>query len=182
MQTRWNFEFIIACFIDYILQNVLTISGCFNCERNSKYWNKVMDKSSLIQAYQQTIYRVHFSEGDIDCWVGEAIPEKIKALLARVKTAMIITAFNPASQLRSDKENQHNNRQLQSELDAAGYLYYPATGIAKAGDWQEASFLVAGISRQWADELTERYAQNAYVWLEQGKPVELVLARSFSSR
>ncbi len=138
-----------------------------------------MDKNSLIQAYRQTIYRVYADVGDCDCKIGEKLPAKLNSLLGRYKMAIIITACNPASQLCADEENQKQNQQLQSELDSVGYHYYPAIGIAKEGDWQEASFFVVGISRQQADALAERYGQNAYIWLEQGKPVELVFTPRF---
>ena len=100
----------------------------------------------------------------------------IDELLALERSAAFITAANPGSERRSDEENRRLVTELRQMLDAVGRAYREGEGRDPGGAWPaEPSFLVLGIPRDEATKLARRFAQNAFVWCEAGKPPELVV-------
>ena len=132
----------------------------------------------LLQAYQQTTYRVIDPEFDIH--IGELHP-KLDRFWRKsgYKTWAFITAWNPKSQELSTSENRARNRSMISQLKSHNLSSYKALGIPDEGDWTpEKSFFVPDISRQQAIELGEKFSQNAIVFGEFGKRAELLVLSS----
>ncbi|HUS25414.1 MAG TPA: DUF3293 domain-containing protein [Candidatus Binatia bacterium] len=128
----------------------------------------------LVEAYRKARYRVLGPDGDFELRVGEPSPAA-DALLGReaASCAALLTAWNPRSRTRDDAANAAAQATLQADL--AGHPVHPAEG---SGDkWEvEPSLFVAGLSRAEALVLAQRHGQHAFLWLERGGPVELVLA------
>lgn len=128
----------------------------------------------LLQAYQQTTYRVLAPEFDIR--IGELHPNLDQFLRkSGYKTWAFITAWNPKSQELSTSENRARNSSLLSRLKSHQLSTYKALGIPDEGDWTpEESFFIPDISRQQAMELGLQHGQNAIVFGDIGKDAELL--------
>lgn len=132
----------------------------------------------LIRAYLETEYRV-FSDPQISIWLGDKNPG-LDDLLRRYgnSSAAFITACNPYSQLLSDEANDLLQNRLFSDLNALGVQIIEGIGMHPGGGWPgEPSYLILGITRDFAIELGKSYKQNALIWHEAGKAPELVLLR-----
>lgn len=128
----------------------------------------------LIDAYRAADYVVH--EPQVVVRVGEP-NSALDALLADAGCAAFLTAANPGSERRGDEENRRLVAALGKALGAAGWRCLEGEARDRAGRWPaEESFLVLGVPRDEALELTRRFGQNGFVWCERGAPPQLVLA------
>lgn len=127
----------------------------------------------LLAAYRQAEYVV--LEPKIVIRIGE--PNRVlDELIAAAGSAAFITAANPGSEGRSHEENRGLVSLLREALQAAGRSYLEGEGRDPKGAWPaEPSLLVLGMPRAEATGLARRFAQNAFVWCEPGKPPELVV-------
>ena len=83
-----------------------------------------------------------------------------------VTTAAVLTAFNPGSVMCSDEANFSAQAELVKWLDEHGYVMFDARGEDSAGVWpSEASVLVLGIPQHVAEQLADRFGQNAFLWV-----------------
>lgn len=137
--------------------------------------------ATLWAAYRATHYVVDAPDGPIVLHVGAA-NEALAALMHAVHapTAAVLTAHNPWSLARPAHENDAAQRELEAALAAHGIAMLPASGRDPAGTWPpEVSVLALGLSREVADALARRFAQNAFVWVAgPGRPCELVPTRA----
>lgn len=127
----------------------------------------------LIAAYEQALYVV-FANPELVLRVGEPHPG-LDALLGAhgAATAAFITAANPRGEQRSSAANQAAMDSLQAALS---WPFHPGEGRDAQGRWPaEPSLLVLGIARAEAEALGRRLEQNAIVFVEKGKNIELVL-------
>jgi hypothetical protein len=131
---------------------------------------------TIIQAYRETNYQVHAAEpftlriSEV-CAACDALMDAHKTA-----TAAYLTAWNPFSQRRTDVENARAQEVLGAELAAESILVLPGDGVGRIGHWPpEPSLFALGISRDKAFSFAQKYQQNAFVWIERGKPAELVL-------
>ena len=94
------------------------------------------------------------------------------------QSGIVITAYNPYSELLSDEANKKLNSELEHELQTAGYSLFNALGQDGKGEWPgEPSFFVTGIDKNTAEAFAKKYQQNAIVWHEKGSASELLLMR-----
>jgi predicted nucleic acid-binding protein len=129
---------------------------------------------ALEEAYRQAHYAVF--EPPIVIRIGELNPA-LDELIGRSGSAAFMTAANPGSERRSDADNLRFIQLLEDSVKASGYRYIAGEGRDAKGAWPaEPSFLVLGIARADAIRLARRFAQNALVWCEPGRPPELVVA------
>ncbi|RME94199.1 MAG: DUF3293 domain-containing protein [Bacteroidetes bacterium] len=85
-----------------------------------------------------------------------------------------VTAYNPASRLRSEAENAHWQSVLEAELQGEHQLYLTAIHRDPSGKWpDERSCFVLGIEAASAIELGRRYGQNAIVIYTSGRGAQL---------
>ncbi len=140
-----------------------------------------MPKDELEKHYLETTYSVFIDQDKYDIQVGEPVPAVINKLLENEKesSAVIVTAWNPRSELLSLQENQARNTKLKSKFKM--HTIFDALG---QGDdlseqlWQaEESFFIIGLNKTDADKIAVEYGQYAYVWLENTKPVSLIFTR-----
>jgi hypothetical protein len=129
----------------------------------------------LIEAYRDSDYVV-FLEPHLVLRVGEP-SERLDRLLEvhGAATAAFVTAANPHSRRKSAAENAEAMAALEGMLEAAGYPRYPGEGRNEERTWREPSVLAVGIYRDNAMALGRLFGQNAVVFIEKGRPAELVL-------
>jgi hypothetical protein len=118
-------------------------------------------EDNLIQAYQQTLYRVDGFKQPIR--IGMPCPEvDAFCMKAGVTEWAFITAWNPLSASLAHDENERRHNRLLS--DVRGYKVWSGRGEDAEGIWPaEESVFVAGIPRKKAVALGRKYGQRAIV-------------------
>lgn len=112
--------------------------------------------------------------------IGMASPELSTFYREHAATSMtFITACNPGGKV-SDSDNQAAMARLHADVQALGLVALPGTGRDgnPASDWPgEPSLAVFGISHEQAQELGQRYRQDAIVWAGTDAVPGLVMLR-----
>ena len=130
-------------------------------------------KEKLEQSYLDTIYSVFINNEKYDLHIGQTIPAEIEQILEN-KSAVILTAWNPRSQVFLIEDNMLRNLDLLRSLSNMDYLIYEALGQGVDPSWPaEMSFLIIGITQKEAENMAIEHEQYAYVWLEKGKSISL---------
>lgn len=130
-------------------------------------------KNELEQHYRETVYSVFIENKQFDIKIDKPLPIIIQELINKEKSAAILTAWNPRSQITSESENKSRNNKLHSALN--NYTIFKALGQGSDLSWPaEDSFFILGISRKEIEELAVEYEQYAYVWCESNKPASLI--------
>lgn len=132
---------------------------------------------NLIQAYESTIYRV-LTEPEFSLRVGEPSAALDDALRTHaVTSASFITAWNPFSKELELEENQLRNQALVKRAKALGVALIDGFGAwPDDPEKGEESYLLIGVFRDDAIALAKEFQQNAIVFAEVGKPIELLIA------
>jgi hypothetical protein len=73
----------------------------------------------------------------------------------------VLTAWNPGGTERDRAVNDADERVLEDELRGAGLTWWPADGRSPDDSWSEPGVAVAGLDRDAACVLGERYRQLA---------------------
>jgi hypothetical protein len=132
----------------------------------------------LIAAYEKAEYVV-FGIPLLVLRIGEPnadLDELLKADSAA--TAAYITAANPLGEQRTETENEVAVAALHESQTAAGFICYAGEGRDPQGRWTpEPSLLVLGISRAQAERVGRAFGQNAIVFVEKGRPPELLVLK-----
>lgn len=137
-------------------------------------------KKELEQHYRETVYSVCIENKQFDIKIEKPLPTIIQELVNKEKSAVILTAWNPRSQIASAEENKYRNEKLHSALN--NYTIFKALGHGSDLSWPaEDSFFILGISRKEIEELAIEYDQYAYVWCESGKPASLIFTHIWQS-
>jgi hypothetical protein len=116
----------------------------------------------LLRAYRDTRY----TAGGVDVRIGRPAD----AALGGVRSATLISAWNPLSRRMADGWNRRMERALADRLRR--FRTCPAEGTL--GAWREAHVLVAGDHRAPL-RLARVFRQRAVVILRRGAPARLVL-------
>jgi hypothetical protein len=130
----------------------------------------------MLAAYAKALYVV-LGAPELVLRIGEP-SAMLDALMDEegAETAAYLTAANPRGELQGKRENELNCAALHQSLADAGYVCLLGEGRDPLGDWPpEPSVLAIGISRHEAAVIGRSYEQNAFVFIERGKPAELVL-------
>jgi len=129
----------------------------------------------LLQAYERADYVV-YGAPDLVIRIGEPNPDLDDLIEAGGgESAAFITAANPFGESQDEWENKLAMIALAQVLDGK-YPCYSGEGRDPKGGWNpEPSVLVIGIARADAEDLGRRYDQNAIVFIEKGRPPELVV-------
>jgi hypothetical protein len=120
----------------------------------------------LIRAYREAKFVVD-SPKPITLFIGNS-NQDLKQLLidSKVTTAAFITAHNPCSHKYEDADNVKAQASLISEVDGLGFKYIHGYGQDVAEEWpREDSILILGITESQAESLSDKYSQNAFVWI-----------------
>lgn len=120
----------------------------------------------LIRAYRQAKFIVSTPD-PITLFVGKSNKGLSKLLIEHgASTAAFITAHNPYSHQFEDADNVKAQASLISEVDGLGFKYIHGYGQDVAEEWpREYSILILGITESQAESLSDKYSQNAFVWI-----------------
>lgn len=139
-----------------------------------------MSKKELEQHYLNTTYSVFIDEKQYDIKIGKPLPQVIKKIVNKEKSAVILTAWNPRSQALSLLENKSRNNELNLKLK--NYTVLNVVGQGEDPSWPaEESYLIQGIDKNQVDMLAIEYEQYAYVWCESEKPASLIFTHLWPS-
>ncbi len=140
-------------------------------------------KSELEKLYLDTTYSVFINKQQYDINIGDPVPLGINKLLDKEKSAVILTAWNPRSQLLSAQENKTRNNELKSAINQ--YTVFRALGqgsdLSDTSWSAEESYLILGIHKEDANKLAVEHGQYAYVWLESEMPASLIFTQLWQS-
>ena len=133
-------------------------------------------RPDLRAAYEKALYVV-LGAPDLVIRIGERNADLDDLLDADgEETAAFLTAANPNGILQGKAENELARAALHQVLADEGHICYVGEGRDPEGDWPaEPSILALGISRHEAEVIGRSYEQNAIVFIERGKPPELVV-------
>lgn len=132
----------------------------------------------LIAAYHGTLYRVHATP-ELNKRIGVRCRDTERLLRRhRVRTAAVLTAENPGSRPQSSLVNRIRRRLLEADLKALGLRSLPTSAIDLAGLWPaERGRFVLGARLADMRRLAHRHGQNAFLWIEFGRPTQMRLCR-----
>lgn len=85
-----------------------------------------------------------------------------------------ITAANPHSVLKSEKENTKLNRELEKKIKEQKYFYLKGIGESPDDNWKEKSFCILGIELEEAYILAKEFSQNAFLFGKKNTSAELI--------
>lgn len=92
----------------------------------------------------------------------------------KAKSAALITAFNPYSQLLSKEENEVRNVELSSKIVEKWRYIDAIASDSESTEWEELGFLIYNIKLNEALSLAGSYGQHAILYYEKNKIVELI--------
>jgi hypothetical protein len=121
---------------------------------------------NLIRAYREAKFVVE-SNQPITLLVAQCNRD-LSTLLRNHKesTAAFITAFNPYSKVQTDQENLQAQNELLKDIKELGLEAIHGYGQDVAEKWpREESLLIIGITESQAENLADKYSQNAFIWI-----------------
>lgn len=130
-----------------------------------------MTDRALLDEYLATTWAV---------WSGSGAPLEVRPG-ARAPSALspsaIVTAYNPASELRDEGENARADEALRARLDALDVRV--SRTVAKGSDprWTEPGWCALALPRDAAVALAADFGQNAIVWIDAAGEVTIVVTR-----
>lgn len=134
---------------------------------------------ALDLAYRQTLYQVFSEDKTISIRVGTRNPTLDQLVKHHYQEQwVLITAYNPYSQLQTPHANQVQNASLAKDLWPLHVPIFRAIGQDDARQWPaEESFFVIGIGLQEAIALGQKYDQNAILVGNVGHAPQLLWLR-----
>ena len=132
---------------------------------------QIVDAAELAALYTAAAYAVVVDGDAIALRVGEPSPD-LEAYLP-ADTYVLVSAWNPASEPRSDAANEAADAALVARLDAAGIARQSAWASAPDGQWREPGWLLTGVEQAAADRLAVDFGQAAVLSWQRGQPVRL---------
>lgn len=142
----------------------------------------MFNRAELLSAYRSTDYVVFKGTQEVVIRIGER-SGVVEQLLHRFRSrsAAFITAWNPFSKTLSRIQNNYRQRCLLAHLRRLRRPSLHGEGRGTIGDWPpERSALVFQIDRRRAEAIGRNFRQNAIVFVQCGRPAELILLRSLS--
>jgi hypothetical protein len=134
--------------------------------------------STLLDSYRSAEYHVA-SNPPFILKIGIFSDELIQLYrYSRCNCSAFITAYNPASQEFSDEENLARNKKLEELIQSLNYQYLAGAGRCPQDNGPgEISFLVLGMSQDFASDVGNQFGQNAVVWCGEDAVPQLVLLK-----
>lgn len=130
-----------------------------------------MNDADLVSAYRRTRYEIRLTP---------PVRVQIGAPVARaLSSTAILTAYNPASEIRTADTNARADARLGDVLAAWGVPPIRSIALDPDGgeEWTEPGFAVRGLPRVVVVELAETFGQNAIVWIGGDAVARLVVTR-----
>ncbi|HEY0505212.1 MAG TPA: DUF3293 domain-containing protein [Lysobacter sp.] len=132
---------------------------------------QIVDAAELASAYAAADYVVVLDGEPLPLRVGQPAMD-LEAYVPATRYAFI-TAWNPASQPRSDTANEAADLLLVAQLDAVGAPRHPAWAQGPSGDWREPGWLVANLGEDHLVRLAIEFGQAGVLDWPAGQPVRL---------
>jgi hypothetical protein len=132
---------------------------------------QVVNPAELAAAYAAADYSVLLD--------GETLPVRVGYPAADLEAYwparryLFITAWNPASEPRSDTANETADALLVGRLDDAGAVRHPAWAEDPSGEWREPGWLLADVEPDHCVRLAQEFGQAGVLAWERGEPVRL---------
>ena len=135
----------------------------------------VPSDAELLEAYRQSTWTVEMPAGSLEVrLLGPSADPQLRP-------SGIVTAFNPASIVRTPDENRAADQELLRHVRSLG-VQFRRTVAAGTGpgseSWEEPGFLLLGDVRPLLVELGLVFGQNAVVWIDGTGAASLVCTRS----
>jgi hypothetical protein len=131
------------------------------------------DALALLRAYLAAEYRA--DAGRIVLRIGEPIPAG--AGMEPGAPVAFLTAWNPRSLARSERENRKALADLRAAIERGGAKVLDGEGVDPRGSWREPSLLAIGLDAEHADDFAREHEQNAIVAGRVGDPARLRVHR-----
>ena len=132
---------------------------------------QIIDAAELAVAYAAAGYAVELDGDAFALHVGEPATD-LEAYWPAAHY-VFITAWNPASEPRSDTANETADALLVAQLDAAGAVRRAAWAEDAHGGWREPGWLVADLEPATRDLLAQEFGQAGVLSWQRGEPVRL---------
>ncbi|WP_342315263.1 DUF3293 domain-containing protein [Lysobacter sp. FW306-1B-D06B] len=132
---------------------------------------QIVDAAELATAYAAAEYVVVLDGDSLPLRVGE--PALDLEAYAPAPSYAFITAWNPASQPRSDTANEAADALLVAQLDGLRVIRHAAWAQDLTGEWREPGWLVVGLDDDTLLRLALEFGQAAVLHWRAGEPVRL---------
>ena len=132
-----------------------------------------------IQAYMATDYRLGYPTISTVLTIGER-SDALASLFAQkgVHCGAFITAWNPYGEAQANADNDAAHDELGTALRSMQLEYMEGSGKGRDGLWPaERSYFVFGLPLDAAKLLSQRFTQDAIVWVGEDCVPQLVLLR-----
>ncbi len=134
---------------------------------------KIVDASELATTYAAADYVVAIDGDTLPLRVGQHASD-LEAYWPASRYAFL-TAWNPASEPRSDTANNAADALLVAQLDAAGASRHAAWAQDPVGDWREPGWLLADLDEAELIRLAQEFGQAGVLAWQAGEPVRLLM-------
>ncbi len=136
-----------------------------------------MIASNLITSYRDTNYQIGVGFETISLRIDQYSVSLAKLLATSKQSgAVIISAYNPYSQLADNEKNLAAHESLRNFLRHYSPPTIESLNIDPTGKWPiEKSFLIAGMDLDTAQSVGQRFNQNAIVWIGSDAIPRLIL-------
>lgn len=131
----------------------------------------LVDAIDLARAYVAADYAVDLGTAWQPVQVGAGAADLEIAWPA--PSYAFITAWNPASLPRGERENRDADARLCTRLDEAGAGRTPMRAQDARGAWLEPGWLVGGLDADAIDALAREFGQAGVLFWERASPVRL---------
>lgn len=121
-----------------------------------------MTDPELLSIYRETTWSVEVPGGAVKVRPIDTAPPALRP-------SAIVTAYNPASQLRDRAANQHADELLLGEIRALGMEPWRTLAHGTSEDaaaWDEPGWCLPGDTRETAVALGQDFGQNSVLWID----------------
>lgn len=127
---------------------------------------------ALVRAYLEADYRWELDGQWLPLAIGEAAPAP-EAAHPGARDFGFLSAYNPASEPRTDRSNRASDEAMRTELVATGKPLRPAFASAPNRSWREPGWLAVDLGRPAVHGLMQRFGQLGVLWWARESPVRL---------
>lgn len=141
-------------------------------------------RRELESAFRRTRYLVLAPGGALVLRVDETAPAMATLLReCKASEAALLTAFNPGGRRQSPFRNRQAQRTLRAELLRHGHALLEGSNEDPRGLWpREPTLLVLGMSLRRALDISLRYGQAAFLWMDAAGTPRLIEAAAAASK
>jgi hypothetical protein len=135
---------------------------------------------TLVNSYRVALYRVMTGKGKSFILKIKKKSADLETLMKshNLFTAVYVTAYNSQGKKTEPHINIKSQKNLSGDVRRTGLPFWDGFGEDPTGRWKsEPSFLILGITLADAEELGQRYGQNAIVWMEDDYVPQLIMLR-----